>query len=183
MVPRSLLLGCLRVVERHGRVLERSPFPSPAGSERASEHAFRQLGLAESGPADDFLELEHEQVPDRRRLASCRLWSFRAGRGHAATACERHQNMRILFLLDNLALFLLLSKGRTRFFVCRHPSDMWSRIPCKLSFGISMGAVGGVYSIICVFCNNSAGHHLLSTRHRSALSSAHHHVNTRRYTS
>ena len=39
---------------RHGRVLERSRFRGPAGSERAREHAFQQLGLAESGPPDEM---------------------------------------------------------------------------------------------------------------------------------
>ena len=40
MAPVSL-------VPRHGRVLERSHFRGPAGSDRAREHAFQQLGLAE----------------------------------------------------------------------------------------------------------------------------------------
>ena len=62
LVPRSLLLGCLRKrilscaarVEPvslssgpHGRVLERSRFRGPGGSERAQEHAFQQLGLVD----------------------------------------------------------------------------------------------------------------------------------------
>ena len=29
-------------------------------------------------------------------------------------ACERHRNVRILFLLDNLAMVLWLTRGRTR---------------------------------------------------------------------
>ena len=33
------------------------------------------------------------------------------------SACERHRNLRTLFLLDSLALVLLLTKGRTRSFL------------------------------------------------------------------
>ena len=50
------------------------------------------------------------------------------------TACERHRNVRETFLLDNLELVLLSTKGRTRFFSCagRHPSSFRNRIPCQL---------------------------------------------------
>ena len=76
-MPRSPLLECLRkrmvlatrtapvsVVARRGRVLERSRFRGPAGSERAREHAFQQLGLADPPPEDEFSELEYEDVPE-----------------------------------------------------------------------------------------------------------------------
>ena len=93
------------------------------------------MGLAESGPADEFLELEYEEVPVlleicaelslRRRVASCRLWLFlvrdedtllletRSARRAVQSSCEKHRHVRVLFLLDNLALILLLTKGRT----------------------------------------------------------------------
>ena len=61
------------------------------------------------------------------------------------SACERHQNVRKLFLLDNLALVLLLSKGQNAVFscACGHPSDVSVRIPCKLILDFSMRAVEG----------------------------------------
>ena len=88
MAPVSL-------VASNARVLERSRFRAPAGRERAHEHVFQHLGLADPAPEDEFLEVECEEIPDipcnlcraalRRRLASCRLWWFRLGREHFAT--------------------------------------------------------------------------------------------------
>ena len=46
------------------------------------------------------------------------------------SACERHRNVRMLVLLDDLALVLLWTKGRTGVFscACRHPSCFPNRI-------------------------------------------------------
>ena len=72
LVPRSLLLGCLRnrvvlcdahSTPRHGRVLVRSRFRGPAGCERAREHAFQHLELADPAPQDESPEVECEEVP------------------------------------------------------------------------------------------------------------------------
>ena len=52
------------LVARQVRVLERSCFRSPAGSERAREHAFPRLGLADPAPGDEFPEMEYEEGPD-----------------------------------------------------------------------------------------------------------------------
>ena len=88
------------------------------------------MELADPAPGGEFPEMEHEEVPDLPNicadLLSVDAWrlvdsgrfvgdenillletrSLRA----VQSACERHQNVRILFLLDNLALVLLLTK-------------------------------------------------------------------------
>ena len=52
------------LVACHGRVLERSRFRSSARSERAGEHAFQQLGLADTATEDEFFETQFGKVPD-----------------------------------------------------------------------------------------------------------------------
>ena len=145
---RSLLLGCFKervvfrfapvsLVARHGRVLERFRFRSPAGSERAPEHAFQQLGLTDSASENEFSEMEFEGVSDFfeicAEMLSVYAWRLvdygrfvrdedislleaRSVLGLVQCACERRRNVRIRFLLENLALVLPLTKRRSRSF-------------------------------------------------------------------
>ena len=139
LVLRSLLLGCLRkrggsfatrtapvsVVARHGRVLERSRFRGPAGSEHAREHAFQYLRLTDRSP--DFPEMCAElltadtwHLVDYGRFVwdeDILLIETRSALRAVQSACERHRNARKLFLHDNLALVLLLTRRRTRSFL------------------------------------------------------------------
>ena len=46
------------------RVLERSRFRGPTGSERAWEHAFQPLGLTHPAPEGELPEIEYEEVSD-----------------------------------------------------------------------------------------------------------------------
>ena len=87
LVLRSLLLGCLRnrvvlcdahSTRRYGRVLERSRFRGPAGCERAREHAFQQLELADPAPEDESPETECEEAPDVLEICA-ELLSVHAG--------------------------------------------------------------------------------------------------------
>ena len=113
-------------------VFQRSRFRGSAGSERAWEHAFQQLGFADLAPGDEFPEMECEEVPDFpeicAELLSVDAWRLvdngrfvrdetillletRSALRAVQSACERHRNVRKIFLLDNLALVLLLTKG------------------------------------------------------------------------
>ena len=60
------------LVARHCRVLERSRFRGAVGSERAREHAFQQLELADRAPEDQFHEMEYEEVGSRLSRNLCR---------------------------------------------------------------------------------------------------------------
>ena len=96
-------ISLVSLVARHGRVLERSRFRSPAGSECAREHASQQLGLADPAPEDEFHEnVEYEEVPDFPEmcadLLSADAWHLvDYGRfvREEDNACERHRNVRI----------------------------------------------------------------------------------------
>ena len=118
------------LVARHGRVLERPRFPSRAGSERAREHAFQKLELADPAPEDESHEMEHVEVPDFSgfcggllsvdpwHIVDCGrfvrdedIWPFETR--SALRSVHSAWNVRFLFLLDNVALVLLLTKGRT----------------------------------------------------------------------
>ena len=61
------------LVSRHGRVLERSCFCSPAGSERAREDAFQQLALADTATEGEFSEMKFEEVPNFLEFCAERL--------------------------------------------------------------------------------------------------------------
>ena len=52
------------LVARNGRVLGRFHFRGAASRERALEHAFQQLGFADTATEDLFSEVEFEEFPD-----------------------------------------------------------------------------------------------------------------------
>ena len=113
------------LVARRGRVLERSRFCGRAATERALELDFQQLGLAVRALEDELFETEFEKVPDFpdicAELHSAEAWHLvdyarfvrvedilllekRSALRAVQSACERHRNVRILCLLNNLAL-------------------------------------------------------------------------------
>ena len=126
------------LVARNGRVLGRFHFRGAASRQRALEHAFQQLGFADTATEDLFSEVEFEEFPDFSEICaevlSVDAWRLvddgrfvrdedilpleaRSALRAVQCACERHRNVRILQLLDKLALVLLLTKGRTRSFL------------------------------------------------------------------
>ena len=175
-----------------------------ASSERALEHDFQQLA--------ERLETSFRTAL-RSRLASCRK---RCGRGHfllglrsalraVQSACGRHQIVRKFACSTILALVLLLTKGRSRFFfflvlaVIRRVFRIACRANCCLVFRwvpseVNYGDRGSrfydadydppsVRSIVGVSCDNCPCHHPLLTRHRPALLSAQRRVTTSQYVS
>ena len=136
-MSRSLLLGCLsRVMVVFWKVPASAVQPC---NERAREHVFQQLGLADTATEDEFfLQMQFHEVPDFhrnlcrdalfRRLASCRLIVDLCGTKICCylrlvprfEQCSVHVKetgtVRRVFLLDNLALVLFLTKGRARSF-------------------------------------------------------------------
>ena len=112
-----------------------SRFRGPVGSERARQHAFQQLGLADRALEDEFHEMEYEEVPDvtencaellpveARHLVDYGRFvrdedfflSKHGPRSERCGLCVKGIGMCVkLFLLDNLALVLLLMRGSTR---------------------------------------------------------------------
>ena len=151
---------------RHGRVPERSRFRGPSSSGRAQDHTYRQLGLAESGPADDIPDLEHEQVsnfPDIcAELLSVNTWNIvdysrfmrdedtfpleaRSSLRAVQSACERHQNLVNPFPALQFGAGSVVDQGQSAVFSCScgYLSNLIGRTRCKLLLMLSVGAVRG----------------------------------------
>ena len=136
----STRMAPVSLVERHGRVLEHSRFRGPASSERARKHAFQQLGFANERLEMSFLrwnmkrsQISPKCVPSCRRLASCRLWSFRVGCGHvvarnavrasSSAICLRKTSERAKTFPARQSV---LTRGRMRSFMCVPSSVMYT---------------------------------------------------------
>ena len=111
------------LVARNGRVLERVRFRGPAGSKRAQEHALQQL-IYEQVPDLPEFGAELPSVVNRNLVDYGRflredilLLEARSAIRAVQSASQLHQNVRILFLLDSLALVLVLTKYRTLSFL------------------------------------------------------------------
>ena len=129
--------------------------PQSGGSEGAREHAFQQLGLADTATEDQYSETEYEEVQDFPDICA-EMLSADAGRfvrdedilplearsalPAVQCACERHPNVRILFLLGNLASVVVVDQG---FLVLALIRSIHGIAYCaKLSFGFPRGSVG-----------------------------------------
>ena len=206
------MLGCIEkmvVCVAHGTCLSRRAswlffgtlsLPQPGGREGAREHAFQQLGLADTATEDEYSEMEYEEVQDFPDICA-EMLSADAGRfvrdedilplearsalPAVQCACERHPIVRIPGIgcvVDQGFLVLAVIRsicGIAYRANCHWFSDgfRWSLVTAIVNHVFTMLRMT-LHMFAQSFANSNLCRHLLRTPHRPALLSVHHRVIT-----